>query len=64
MNRLELVQQAMAEIGDANPEAFSQFLERRFGMKIDPKYIPLYKATLRDKERLARMREESRALSS
>lgn len=52
VDKLELVQIALQEIGDVSAQELSSFIEKKHGVKIAPKFIPLYKASLRDKVRL------------
>jgi hypothetical protein len=43
----------VAEIGGASAAELSAHLEQQHGFKIEPRFIPLYKATLPDLERMA-----------
>jgi hypothetical protein len=51
VDRLEAVGYAMRELGDASTEQLCGFIEQRFGFRIEPKYLPLFKATLLDQQR-------------
>jgi hypothetical protein len=57
----EAVRLALAELGEASSAELAAFIERRYGMRIDPKFLPLYKASVRDKERLEQSRARARA---
>jgi hypothetical protein len=57
MDRLEIVRAALAEVGDVSPVELAAFAEQRFGVALDPKIVPLLKATLRDRERIAAERQ-------
>ena len=60
MDRLELVQIAFRELGDVSAQELAAFIEKKHGVKIAPKFIPLYKASLRDKLRLETARQAAR----
>jgi hypothetical protein len=50
--KLEAVRTAMQELGPAPPELVSAFVARRFGLDIPPEVIPLFRATIEDRDRL------------
>jgi hypothetical protein len=61
MDKLELVQIALRELGDVSAQEMSSFIEKKHGVKIEAKFIPpLYKASIRDKERLEVVRQTAR----
>jgi hypothetical protein len=60
MKPMELFRRAVAEIGDASAAELSAHLEKQHGFKIEARFIPLYKATLRDVERMNRLRQVAR----
>lgn len=51
-----MVQIALRELGNVTADKVTAFVAKRFGVRIAPKFIPLYRATLRDKERRAAAR--------
>jgi hypothetical protein len=57
MDKLEIVRVAVRELGEANAQDLSAFIAERFNVKIEPKYIPLFTASLRGKERMHAFRE-------
>jgi hypothetical protein len=57
MGRVEMVRLALQEIGDVPSQKVSSLVERKYGVKIEPKYIPLFKATIRDLEKTTRLRQ-------
>jgi hypothetical protein len=61
VDKLELVQSALKELGDLSAQELSSFIEKKYGVKIEPKFIPLYKASIRDKVRLEAARQAARA---
>jgi hypothetical protein len=63
MDKLEIVQLALGEVGDMPAQELSAFIEKTHGVKIEPKFIPLYKASLRDKLRLEAARQQARAVA-
>jgi hypothetical protein len=60
MKPLDLFRCAVAEIGEASAADLSAHLEKQHGVKIEPAFIPVFKATLRDLERTSRIRQEAR----
>jgi hypothetical protein len=60
MKPMEIFRRAVAEIGDATSAELSAHLEKQHGFKIEPRFIPLYKATLRDLERMTCLRQVAR----
>ncbi|OAI54064.1 hypothetical protein AYO44_15520 [Planctomycetaceae bacterium SCGC AG-212-F19] len=61
MDKLELMQIALRELGDVLAEQLSAFIEKKHGVKIEPKFIPLFMASIRDKIRLEAARQAARA---
>jgi hypothetical protein len=57
MNRMEIFRQAFSELGDAPSQDLSSFIEQKYGVKIEPKFVPLFKATIRDMEKMTRQRQ-------
>lgn len=47
MTKIDAFREAVGEMGEANAETMSAFIESKFGIFIDPRYIPLFQATLR-----------------
>ena len=60
MKPMELFRLAVAEIGDASAEELSAHLENKHGVKIEPAFIPIFKATLQQLERTARVRQDAK----
>lgn len=56
-----MVQEALTVLGDVPAAALVAYVERQFGQKILPAFIPIIKATIRDKEVLANFRAAARA---
>ena len=61
MDKLELVRVAIQELGDISAPELSAFIEKKHGVKIEPKFIPIFKASIRDKLRLEAARQAARA---
>jgi hypothetical protein len=59
MKPMELFRRAVAEIGYVSAVELSAHLEKKHGVKIEPAYIPLFRATLQDLERMTRLRQEA-----
>ena len=45
VTNIEMVQQAMAVRGEATSEEIAAFIERWHGVKIEAKFIPVFRAT-------------------
>lgn len=60
MTKIEMVRQALLHLGEAPPVEISAFIERWHGVRIEPRFIPIVRASLRDLEVLAKSRQESR----
>ncbi len=54
MTNLEMVQVALQTTGSELSETVATFIEKKFGVTIEAKYIPLYKASLLGRALLAR----------
>ncbi len=61
MDRLELFRLALEEIGDVSAAELAAHIEKKHGVKIDPRYIPVFRAALRDRERKSRPGESEAA---
>jgi hypothetical protein len=47
MNKIEAVRLALKELGEVTNENLVVFVQSRFGVKVDPKMVPVIRATLR-----------------
>lgn len=61
MSKIEMVRQAMLELGEVSSQELSTFLEQRYGMRIEARIIPILKASVRGQEVLERARQAARA---
>ena len=61
MDRMEIVRQALVELGDAPSQDLSSFIEQKYGVRIEPKFVPLFKATIRDMEKLTCLRQAAKS---
>jgi hypothetical protein len=57
-----IFQRAVAEIGDVSAAELSDHLEKKHGVKIEPAFIPLFKATLRDFEKTNKVRQDAKPI--
>jgi hypothetical protein len=57
IDKLEIVRMALRELGETSAQELSAFIDERFNVKIEPKYIPLFKASIRDKDRMQALRD-------
>jgi hypothetical protein len=58
MTKIEMVAQAMRALGDVSAEGIVAFVEREHRETIDPRFIPIYVASIRDSMRLDAARHE------
>lgn len=58
MGKVEMMRVALQELGEATAEELSAFLEKSYGLKVDPKFISILKASVREKEILAESRQD------
>jgi predicted SprT family Zn-dependent metalloprotease len=61
IDRMEAFRQAVIALGDASAEQLCSFIQARHGLRIEPKFIPFFWASLRDLENLTRLRQQARA---
>ena len=57
---VEAMRQALAELGDAPDADLAAFLERRHGLTIDARFVPVLKASARGLEQLEQARKAAR----
>lgn len=60
MSQIEAFRLAIAQIGDAPSADLSSFIQDKYGVRIDPRFVPVIRATLQDKEKMARFRQSAR----
>ena len=58
MGKVEMMRVALQELGEATAEELSAFLEKSYSLKVDPKFISILKASVREKEILAESRQK------
>lgn len=56
-DKMQAFRQAVTELGDVSAEELSRHLQEKLGVKIEPRYIPFFRASLVDLERVDRMRQ-------
>jgi hypothetical protein len=61
MNQAEAFRLALAELGDVSAEELAAFMRKNYGVRVRPQFVPVLKATLKDKENLAEWRRKSQA---
>jgi hypothetical protein len=61
MTKVEMMREAIRELGEAQAEALAAFIEAGYGVKIDPKFVPILKASVREKELLESTRQKLKA---
>jgi hypothetical protein len=60
MSKVEAVRLAVAEIGEASPQDIAAFVEQRFALKVQPRFVPVLLASLRGQEHLQRTRQSAK----
>jgi hypothetical protein len=50
MEKLTMVGDALKELGEASAQDLAALIEKKHGVTIPPKYIPIYKASVRDRQ--------------
>ena len=57
MTKVDMMREVMKELGDAPAEALAGYIENKHGVKIDPKFVPILKASVRERELLDAFRQ-------
>lgn len=60
MKPLDFVRQALAENSGVSAAELSSLIEKKHGIKIEPSFIPVYKATLQQLAKSAGSRQSSK----
>jgi len=64
MDKLEMVQIVLQELGDISAQELSACIEKKHGVKIEPMFFPLFKASIQEKLRLEAVRQAARAAAA
>jgi hypothetical protein len=64
MTMLDMVHEAVRALGDVPADAVTAYVRDRYGVAVKAAMVPVLRASLRERELLARFREESRALAA
>jgi predicted SprT family Zn-dependent metalloprotease len=65
MNRLDMVRDALQTLGDAPAHELTVYVAAKYGVRIEPKFIPVFRASLLDRERMeARRAAQAAAIQS
>ena len=64
MTPMEAFRRAIAEIGYASSAELSEYMEKKHRVKIEPAFIPVFKATLQDLERTNKPRQGTKSIST
>ena len=62
MKPMDLFRNAVAEMGDVSAAELSAHLEKKHGVKIEPAFIPVFKATLKELERTNKLRQDAKSI--
>ena len=60
LSKVEMVRRALEELGEASSEKVSAFIERRHGVRIDARFIPIVRASILELEMLEKARQAAR----
>jgi hypothetical protein len=63
MDQAEARWRALAELGDLSAEELPAFMQKTYGVMVRPQFVPILKATLKDKEMLAEWRRRSQKVA-
>jgi len=61
LSKVEMVRQALLELGEASSQELTAFIEQRHGVRIETRIIPILRASVRGQEVLERARQAARA---
>jgi hypothetical protein len=61
LSKVEMVRQALMELGEASSQELAAFIEQRHGVLIEVRFLPLLRASVRGQEVLERARQTARA---
>ena len=60
MTVIDLVRSGVTELGeDVSAEELSRFIGERFGARVDARFVPIYRATLRAEQQRQEARERA-----
>jgi hypothetical protein len=57
------VRLALAEVGAVPATDLAAFVQRRYGVKIDPRFLPVIRASLKDREQAEQARKARAAIA-
>ena len=63
MGKMEAYRQAVAELGDAPAEAVAKYIEEKYGIEIPPHYIPVYRASLKELNKLTGQKQRAKSVA-
>jgi hypothetical protein len=61
MTKIDMVEQAMKVLGEVRPEELVAFVLTKHGEAIEPRFMPFFLASIRDRMRLESARRERAA---
>lgn len=62
MTRLEMVEQAVRELGDVSGERLAEYIRFEYGVRLEPVMTLVLRASLRERELREKFRAEARAI--
>jgi len=61
MEKIEAVRLALADLGAASDEVVTAFVRDRHGVVVNPKFVPVLRAMLKEREMMAAFRQKQAA---
>jgi hypothetical protein len=61
LSKIDLVRQALWELGEASAQELVAFIQHRHGVRIEARFIPVLRASLLGQQMLERARQTARA---
>jgi hypothetical protein len=62
LSKIDMVADAMRTLGSTTPAELSAFVAATFGVEIEPRMMPIFRASVEQREALARARREAKEL--
>jgi hypothetical protein len=62
INCVEAFRLAVAEMGDASSSRLASCMARKYGVRIEPGFIPVFRASQQQRERMTRLRQAARTV--
>ncbi len=64
MTKLEMVEDALRTLGSVSAQELPAHIQRQHGVRIEPKFIPVFRASIQDRLRMEAIKEAARAAAA